>query len=239
MMRRRLSEARKRATAQQPDSGMTLIEMMIAVTILSVFVAMASVSVELIMNQSTGLAQSTQAIETLQLAQQSVVKDLHGLVSWCGGQSFASPETDLQFVSNINGVATPPAFDIKISGTTLQVAENTTGTCTWATYSTVLYKLDPATTGAHGSYFSIKQNTSWTGGGHNPALVYQFDSSVYVQLSVDGPANGSRAVAKTTVAENVELWNQEYSCQNAWANDPPANLTGWTDPCEKVGSEDN
>ena len=214
-----------------PEAGMTLVEMVIAMGILTVFMGMASVTVEVIVNQSTSMAQSTQAIDQLQLGEENIVRDIHAATAWCAAQSFVAPETDLQFTASVNGAVPAPAFDIKITNNQLEIAENTTGACSWTTYSTLVYNLDPSTTGAHASAFTIQVNTPWTGGAHTPGVTYQFYTSVTVSLTVDTPKPGASRVHYTSLGDVAEIWNQEYACQTAWANDPPTVITGWINPC--------
>ncbi len=190
---------------------------------------MASASVELIVNQSTAIAQSTQAIEQLQTAEQTIVRYIHAATTWCSGQSFTAPETQLEFVASING--STPSFEINIASNQLTVAENTSGACTFTSPQMLVSGLDPGTSGAHGSYFTIRANTPWTGGAHSPAVTYQFYTAVQVNLTVDSARRTIPSQIQTTVGDNVEIWNQEYSCQTDWVNDPPANLSGWTNPC--------
>jgi Tfp pilus assembly protein PilE len=208
---------------------MTLIEIVIATAILGVFITMASASIEVIMNQSTSLAQSAQAIDELQTAEQTAVRDIHAATAWCAGQSFTAPETQLQFVAAVNG--STPSFEITIANDQLTLAENTTGTCSWTSSQILVTGLDPATSGLHGSYFTIRANTSWTGGAHSPAVTYRFYTAVQVTLTVDSARRTIPSQIQTTIGDNVEIWNQEYSCQTDWVTDPPANLTGWTNPC--------
>lgn len=64
------------------EAGYSLAEMLIAMAIFALVVSVVYVSVSVLTARSTGLTESSEAIDQLQTAEQTIVQDLHAASSW-------------------------------------------------------------------------------------------------------------------------------------------------------------
>lgn len=85
------------------ENGFTLTEVLIALAIFSLVVISVDGSVTVLSKQAIGLSQSSQAIDQLQVAEQTVVRDVHAATSWT-----TLPSTVATTLTTAVGVNTTP-----------------------------------------------------------------------------------------------------------------------------------
>jgi len=216
------------------EKGVTLVEVLIAMAILSIVIVSVDTSVSVLNARSNSMSQSTQAIDQLQVAEQTVVRDVHAATSWCNPTSGspcttftqAPTATELKFNAVLDCTLVPPStcwsnptsFDISISKTAPYQLTITKGNSTALLASNLDLGTDPKT-GLPFSGFTWKSVLFGT---------TTYYTSIGVTLTMDSPRVGAPRITTTTTADtNVEVWNAEYACQTAWRN---AGSTG-ADPC--------
>lgn len=197
------------------EKGFTLIEMVIAMAIMSIVLACVAEGVETMAGTSTSMAQETQAIDTLQLAEQDIVRYVHA--ADCAAPNIPTCEftvataTELEFTADING-QTPTVEFLITNNNTLTWSINGQAATVLVSY------LD-------GTSAFTETAPSWTVG--SPAVTYQYTTLIGVTLVYDSPTVSAKAV-KTTVSDpTIVAWNMENDCQSAWNQDPGAGA----DPC--------
>jgi len=205
-----VSQQGRRVVAQRDERGIGLVELAVAMAITAILISVVASSMMVVSGQTSSLSRQTQAIDELQTAEQTIVREIHAAVTWC-----STPTTSqLSFSADLPGTASP-VFDLNLSSGELTVATATS--CppggTWSASSTLASGLSSA------SAFSIPPGASWTGTVTGNS--YSFWTSVGVTLTIDTPAPGGVGSVKTTVADpSVQVWNQLYTCQKAWQQDP-------------------
>jgi type II secretory pathway pseudopilin PulG len=192
------------------EEGITLVEVLIAMAIFALVVVSVDASVTVLNGRANGMSQSNQAIDQLQVAEQTIVRDVHAANSWCtpvpnptyGCATFTQTPsaTDLKFTANMDGAT--PTVEFQITGGSLTMKKNN------GAAMTLLSNLDPT------SAFIIP--TSQT----TPPLPVVGNTTYYtsigVTLTMDSPRVGASQMTKTTVADStVEVWNVEYACSTA------------------------
>ncbi len=210
--------ASKSFTRAWREDGFTLVELVIAMAIFALVIVSVDASVTVLNGRANGMSQSTQAIDQLQVAEQTIVRDVHAANSWCTpvptplygcaatptATPTGAPNPDLIFTANLNGAT--PTIEFKLvpgaSGSqTLTMSKNAGAPVT------LLSNLDPSST------FTVP----------NPVQVvapngttYSYYTSIGVTLTMDSPRVGAPRVTKTTLADNtIEVWNVEYACSAA------------------------
>ncbi len=207
------------------EEGVTLVEVLIAMAILSIVIVSVDTSVSVLNARSNSMSQSTQAIDQLQVAEQTVVRDVHAATSLCNSTSVfpctpftqAPMATELKFNAVLDCALVPPStcwsnptsFDISISRTAPYQLTITKGNST----AVLVSNLDTSS------------GFTWKSVVFGSTTYY---TSIGVTLTMDSPRVGAPRVTTTTTADPiVEVSNVEYACQAAWRN---AGSTG-TDPC--------
>lgn len=213
--------------AERDERGMTLLEVAISTGIMLVVMASVAGSIELMSSNVSTMAQTTNAINQEQIAEQTVVRDLHSATSWC-----TSPTTSqLEFTATLNG--TTKVYDFQISGNalTLQTASSCPPGGTLSSATVLLTNVDTS------SSTPVSQQSgffSWPSASSNPSAPTpvtangtSFYTSLGVILTVDSPSVKAARPTRTTVSDSVvEIWNAEQQCQTAWVDDPVG-----SDPC--------
>jgi len=198
---------------------MTLVESLIAVAIFSLVIVAVDGSVTLVSARSNGLSQSSQAIDQLQQAEQTIVEDVHEANSWCspvpspsyGCQTLTATPTNttLTFTASQTG-ATNVSYKFQITGNALVMTKNN-GNAT-----TLVSNLDTTKSG-----FTV---TSVQPAGTGTSTYY---NTIGITLTMDSPKVGAPHPVVTTVADSkVEVWNVEFACSIASASDPSGSLSG-------------
>jgi prepilin-type N-terminal cleavage/methylation domain-containing protein len=183
------------------EQGMTLIEVLVAMIIMAIVIVSVDTSVGVLNARSNSMSQSSQAIDQLQMAEQTVVRYVHAATAF----STAPGAGQLQFTANIDK-ATAVTIAIKLS-TMGDGSEQLTVSKSGNTMLTVS-NLDPS------SNFTPTTITYPLVGG----VTYYV--SIAVILTMDSPRYGAPNATKTTVADaDVQVWNIRYACQVAWQQD--------------------
>ena len=203
---------------------MTLVETVLSMVLLMIGMGAASVGVGTLTSQSARLSQMTQAIDQLQLAQQTVVQDLHAAT--CVAPTIPTcvfllaGSTELKFTADLKGAI--PTIDLKISSNTLTMSKNGGSVTTLATNldGASKFVVNPPTAGSPTpGQWSIA----------SPATSFTYDTVVQVLLVKDSPKVSANALKTTAADPTVVLWNILYDCEAALQQDPPT--AGTSDPC--------
>jgi hypothetical protein len=244
-MTRRQRES-TRGGGEGRELGMTLIETVLAMAIMMTVVTSVCGAVEVISSQMTTLGVSTQAIDTLQVAEQKIVAAVHAAAPakpattpWCygaGASPSATPSTELVFTADIGGSIT--AYDIKISGGNLTIRTSPQslvagqGLCKgpWSgaqVFATSLTAASMFTVSGCGTAACAGLPTaapaSWTGGS---GATYAFYPSLGLTLTM----NSGHKITTTVSDDTVDIWNVEELCQADWQIDPQVS-PAMGDPC--------
>jgi type II secretory pathway pseudopilin PulG len=192
------------------EEGITLVEVLIAMVIFALVVVSVDASVTVLNGRANGMSQSNQAIDQLQVAEQTIVRDVHAANSWCtpvpnpayGCATFlqAPSATDLKFTANLDGATS--TIEFQVTGSSLTMRKNLGAPVT------LLSNLDPT------SAFIIPTTQT------TPPLPVVGNTTYYtfigVTLTMDSPRVGAPRVTQTTVADpTIEVWNVEYACSAA------------------------
>jgi len=190
------------------EAGVTLVEMLISLVIFSLVIVSVDGSVTMLSSRSNGLSQSSQSINQLQVAEQTLVQAVHAANSWCEPvpipaygcvTATAAPNTTantLTFTATMSG-STTTSYQFQITGNSLVMTKN-------GTTSTLVSNLDPSSskTGFTATSVTVGSTTYW--------------NDISVILTMDSPRVGAAHVTSTTVADSdVEVWNVEYACSIA------------------------
>ncbi len=112
------------------EAGLSLIEVLIAMLIMSIVIIVVDTSVGVLNSKSNTLSQSDQAIDQLQVAEQTVVRDVHAATSWCSPPvarhhalapctafTAAPTASELKFnaVLDSSSWSSPTSFDFKLT----------------------------------------------------------------------------------------------------------------------------
>jgi len=163
----------------------------------------------MINRQSVSMAGSNQAIDDLQVAEESVVQDLHAATSWysasgCTGATTNPTSTPLYFTADLYGAT--PCIAITLSSGTITVTSTSGGK-----------------THVQASVSNLDSTSAITPGGTvgagSPAQ--SFTDRFSVVLTMDSPRPGAPHETQTTVSDpTVIAFNVEFACQAAWAISP-------------------
>jgi prepilin-type N-terminal cleavage/methylation domain-containing protein len=193
------------------DDGVTLVELVIAMAIFALVVISVDSSVTVLNGRANGLSRSNQAIDQLQIAEETITRDVHAANSWCtplpnpangcGAFTRAPTTTDLYFTSSINGAT--PTIEFKL--VTATGSKSLTMSTNLGAPVTLLSNLDPSSTFTVQNQPVVYQAPNGT--------TYDFYTSVGVVLTMDSPIANSALVTKTTLADTtIQVWNVEYAC---------------------------
>jgi type II secretory pathway pseudopilin PulG len=202
------------------EQGMTLVETVLAMLLMTLVFTTVATSVNLLAGTSNSLGQQARAIDQLQLAEQTIVRDVHAATC---ATALTIPTClltvanadELEFTADLNGGTQTVEFLINTTTDNLTVSKNGGNPVTIAT------TLNPTA-----SSFNALTAT-WTVG--SPSVTYSYQTMVQVTLVKDSPAVSAHAGVTTVSDPSIEVWNIEDSCQSAWQQDPPN--VGTTDQC--------
>lgn len=187
--------------------------------IMSIVIIVVDTSVGVLNSKSNTLSQSDQAIDQLQVAEQTVVRDVHAATSWCSPPVGVTPSapcttftqtptaTELKFnaVLDSSTWSSPTSFDIKLN-TMSDGSRQLTVSKNGGSAVVLASNLDPT------SAFTIPNPVQVTVGTQQ----WSYYNYLGVTLIMDSPRYGARYTTKTTTADQqVEAWNVEYACTAA------------------------
>lgn len=191
------------------EAGFTLVEASIAMVIVMLVMVSVSASVTIVNRQSVGLSSSSQAIDQLQVAEESVVQDLHAATAWytssgCSTSTSTPSEDNLHFTADVYGAT--PCVSVTLSSGTLTVTSAVGGKTRSQVSVSDLDSTSAVTPGAAISAGSPSQS---------------FTDRLSVVLTMDSPRPGAPHETQTTVSDpTVIAFNIEYACKAAWAISP-------------------
>lgn len=211
---------------RRTDAGMTLIEVAIATAIMLIVISAVAGSMLVMTSNVSTMAQTTDAINQQQVAEQTVVRDLHAATSWCKTPT----SSELEFAATLSG--STGAYDFKIASNklTLGTATNCNGTFS-ANPTVLLANVDTSSSTPVSQQSGFFSWPSASSAPSSPTAVTVNGTSYYtslgVILTVDSPSVTAAHPKRTTVSDSViEIWNTEQQCQTAWVDDPVG-----SDPC--------
>lgn len=182
------------------ESAFTVAEIVVAMTVFLLVITAVGVTVAVVEEHQAQLVSSTQSLDTLQVAEQTVIRDVHAAMPTSthpGGFSTAS-STELAFEAALNNAT--PTVDIKISNQTLTVT-TTLGAKT--TTQVLLRNVDAS------SAFAVDRSCTVTLPGPSSTT---YDTDIGVTLTQDSPSVTAIRPTKTTVAApNVQAFNVQYA----------------------------
>jgi prepilin-type N-terminal cleavage/methylation domain-containing protein len=185
------------------EGGFSLVELMIAMVLFVIVVASVNASVGVLTARSSDLSESSQAINQLQIADQTLVTDLHAstgfYTSSCSGtliSNFTVPTNYSKIYFTVDLDGSTPCVVVTLSNNTLTV---TNGSANSVTVS----NLDST------SSISVSCTTDGSS---------TYCTSADVTLKLDSPRAGAPHAKQTILADpSVGIWNQEYACELAGA----------------------
>lgn len=193
------------------EGGFTLIEASIAMVIVMLVMVSVSASVTIVDHQSVSMSGSNQAIDQLQVAEESVVQDLHAATAWytssaCSTSTTAPSADSLYFTADLYGAT--PCISVTLSSGTLTVTSVVGGKTHLQASVSNLDNTSAITPGAAVNAGSPSQS---------------FTDRLSVALTMDSPRPGAPHQTQTTVADpTVIAFNIEYACKAAYAISPGA-----------------
>jgi len=208
-------------TQAAEESGFTFVELAVAMVIMMVVVAAVAATVTAIAEQTTKLSSSTESIDALQIAEETLVQDIHAANMWYSGSgctgtagyseaSQAGPVYTYYFTANLFDKT--PCITVTLSQTThtLTIVSTAGGS---QSNDVVVSNLD--TTSA------ITPGPSPATQVGNPQT--SFNDWMSVVLTQDSPAVGAVHAVKTTMSDTrVIAFPIEYQCEADSAIVPPA-----------------
>ena len=219
------------------ESGFTLVEVAVAISILMLVVAAVAASVTAIAEQTTKLSSSSQSIGALQMAEESLVQDLHAANAWysssnCTGTftvnstavNTAMPSTTTAppyyFTANLFG--NTPCINVTLSGSSSETITITSSITVNGSPemrgNVVVSNLDPTGTSIAPSTSPVQQPVAVT---VNQTTSYYTDR-MSVVLTQDSPRVGAQHEVKTTMSDPAVIaFPIEYACQ--WTADGASN----------------
>jgi hypothetical protein len=171
--------------------------------VFSLVIVSVDATITMVSARTTGLSESTQAIDQLQIAEETITRDVHTVYTW----SSAPTASSLDFTASLNNGS--PTVAITLTGTTSKTLTIVTNGATTQT----LTNLDPAST------FTVNTSASWTSSGGTSEGPFYY--SVGVTLTMDSPRVSAPRPTKTTVSDpTIIVNNVEYQCASAWSSAP-------------------
>jgi len=204
------------------ESGVSLVELMVAFLLFAIVVVSVDASITVVQTHQVQVSDQTQALDTLQTAQQAITRDIHAAVTWTTPAVPTSPPGSvtaqtLAFTAQL-GTGTP----------SISIALNTsthilTVTCTGVGCSKVSGASTTVTQAQVSNIDSSSLFTFTTKEVSTTVSSVTTNSFFYTQVAstlvLDTPKVGAQHVTKTTLSNpTIVVNNVEYSCQDALSN---------------------
>ena len=222
----RLFRAVRRRLRSGDESGVSLIEMMIALLLFSLVVVSVDSSLTVVQERSVQVDNSTETLDSIQAAQETITRDIESSTAWT---TPAVPSSTSPVSVTWTGTGSGLVFTTELNEAlaTITMALNTTTHKFTVTCADVAS--DAACGGAAGgtqtqvSLANVDSSSSFT---LTPAEVtstinavtnnYFFYTDVTSSLVVDSPAVGAPRVTKTVLGSpSIIPYNLVYACQTA------------------------
>jgi Tfp pilus assembly protein PilW len=217
-MRRLMRRVRQR----RDESGISLVEMAIALVILSVVVVSVDSSLTVVQERSVQVTNATEAINNLQVAEEAITTDLRASNAWTtpavptSAPSGPTSATLLLFTANLNG---PTSVGIALNTSThiLQVCTNA-NTTTPVTVSSVcsgsgIQLQDQISNIDSASVFKLSTSEVSVTLGSVVTNTW-FYTSISSLLTLDSPKVGAPRVSQTTLTSpTVVSYDGVFQCQ--------------------------
>ena len=199
----------------------SVIEVMISALLMSICLVTVDASVSIMISHQTQVTQRTEALDSLQIAQQAITRDVHAATdTWTTPALPTSlpsqpvTATNLAFTANLEGGT--PTINITLSTSTHSLTVTCTGLgCHTGATSTSVYTQAQIQNVDSSSLFTLttKEISATNNSVTTNAFYY---TAVASNLSVDSPRVGANNAYKTTLADpNIVTNNAEYACQTA------------------------
>jgi prepilin-type N-terminal cleavage/methylation domain-containing protein len=208
------------------ESGMSLIEVMISMLLLSIVIVSVDASVTVVQEHEVQVNDQTQALDNLQMAQQAISRDIHAATTpWTTPavptSAPGSPvtATTLSFTAALGSATTQPVVNISLNTTThvLTVTCTGVGCSKTAGAATVVTQAQVSNIDSSSLFTLTTQEVSTTVGSVSTNAF--FYTAVSSKLVLDTPKVGAHRVFQTTLTNpNMVTNNIEYDCQDALNN---------------------
>lgn len=178
------------------ESAFTVAELTVAMTVLLLVITAVGITLAVVQEHQAQLVASTQSIDALQVAEQTVVRDVHAAM----GFSMAS-STELTFEAALDNAT--PTVDILLSNTAHTLTVTTTSP---SSTEVLLRNVDPS------SAFAVDRTCTVTLPGSPSPTSTTYDTDIGVTLTQDSPSVTAVRPTKTTVsASDVQAFNVQYA----------------------------
>ncbi len=227
---------RRRLLHGDGESGVSLVEVMVAMALFSIVVVAVDSSLTVVTERQTQVTNATEALDNLQTLQQVITTDLHAAngwtepavptsapgspitVSWPASGGSCGTTHGLTFTASLNSATATIAIclnttthflTVTCSGSAAACPGNSAGTMTLAQVGNI--------DSSSSFTFTTKEVSTTAGGVTTNAF---FFTAVASTLILDSPRVGAPHVSQTILTSpSLEVYNDEYACQVALDGD--------------------
>lgn len=211
-----------RRRRRSDEAGVSLIEMMIAMVLLSVVVVAVDSSLTVVVDHQTQVTQGTEALDNIQVAEEAITRDIISATAWTTPAvpttAPSSPVTaqNLVFRASLNNVSNLITISLNTTTHQLLVCSNLTLTTSGCGSSVSGVRLQAAVA-------NIDSSSLFTFTTHEVSQTINsvttntfFYTSVASTLTIDSPAVGAPHVSQVTLqTPAIVIYNGVYACQTA------------------------
>jgi hypothetical protein len=204
------------------EAGVSLIELTIAMALLSVTVVAVDSSLTVVVEHQTQVTNGTEALDNLQVAEEAMTRDMISATAWTAPAvpiaAPASPVTaqTLVFQASLSNITNLITITLNTTTHQLLVCSNLTLTTSGCGLSVPGVRLQA-------QLANIDSSSLFTFATHEVTQVVNsvttnsfFYTSVASTLTLDSPAVGAPHVSKTTLqTPAIVTYNGVYACQTA------------------------
>lgn len=200
------------------QSGMTLIELIIAMALFSVVIIAVDASITVVQSHQVSVSDRTQALDYLQDAQQAVTKDIQAAATWTtpalptSTPSTPITATTLAFTASLGG--STPTISIALNTTTHVLLVTCTGAGCRPTGTGTVTQAQISNVDSSSLFTMTTKEVSTTANSVTTNTFYF--TSVASSLIVDTPKVGAHDVFQSTLSDpDIVVNNNEYACLTA------------------------
>ena len=212
----------KRLSQRGDESGVSLVEMLIAMAMFAIVVVAADSSLTVIQERQTYVTNSTEALDAVETAQEAITTDIHAANLWTTPavptSQPGSPVTaqTLVFQASLSNVTKLVTITLNTSTHQLQVCTNVTLTTSGcgSGVSGVQLQATLANVDSSSLFTMSTDEVSQTISGLTTNTF--FYTAVSSTLTIDSPKVGAPRVSQTTITSpTIVAYGATFSCQTA------------------------
>jgi len=214
-MRRFLSKRRD-------ESGVSLVEMLIALVIFSLVITVVDASITVVQERQVQVTNGTEALDNLQVAQEAITKDIHAANTWTtpavptSAPSQPATAQSLVFTALLNNVSNLVTITLNTTTHQLTVCSNLTLTTSGCGSAVPGVRLQAQVSNIDSSSLFTLTTSEVSQTINSTTTNTFFYTSVASNLIVDSPSVGAAHVSKTTLSSpTIVVYNGVFSCQTA------------------------